>query len=87
MILPHVTLVNSPCGATCSFEKNEHTVLFNYFVPKDCLRNPRGSLSSAINSQTISSANRVVETELAMLQKLTAKRKAHAQYTIGGKAL
>ena len=41
MTLPHVTLVNSPSGATHSFEKIN--TLFNYFVPKDGLPNPRGS--------------------------------------------
>ena len=54
--------------------------LFNYFVPKDGLRNPRGLLSSVINSQAISSANRAVEAELAILQKSTAKSKMRAPY-------
>ena len=54
--------------------------LFNYFVPKDGLPNPRGSLSSVINSQAISSANRAVEAELEILQKSTAKRKMRAPY-------
>ena len=56
--------------------------LFNYFVPKDGLPNPRGSLSSVINSQAISSANRAVEAELAILQKSTAKRKVRAPYNM-----
>ena len=82
-----MTLVNSPRGGTCSFEKMN--MLFNYFIPKDGLpidyiiyglHNPRESLSSAINSQGISSANRTVEAELAVLQKSTAKRKARAPY-------
>ena len=51
-----------------------------------CLTNPIGSLSSAINSQAISSANRAVEAELPILQKSTAKRK-HVLHTIGGIAL
>ena len=55
--------------------KNEHVV-----VPKDGLPNPGGSLSSVINSQAISSANRAVEAELAILQKSTAKRKVRALY-------
>ena len=62
---------------TCLKKMN---TLFNHFVPRDGLPNPRGLVTSAINSQAISSANRAAEAELAMLQKSTAKRKAHALY-------
>ena len=62
MTLPHVTLVNSPRGAIRSLE--EMNMLFNYFVLTDGLPNLRGLLSSTINSQAISSANRAVEAEL-----------------------
>ena len=55
---------DTPHGVTRSFEKMK---MFNYFVPKDGLPNPRGSLSSVINSQAISSTNRAVEAELAIL--------------------
>ena len=65
MTIPHVLIVNLPHGATRSFEKMN--ILFNYFIPKDGLPNPRGSLCSAINSQAISSNNRAVEAELAIL--------------------
>ena len=73
-----MTLVNSPRSATCLFDKIN--TLFNYFISKDGLPNPRGSLSSGINSQTIYSSNRAAEAELGIMQKLTAKRKVHAPY-------
>ena len=70
---------NSQFTSWChSFEKMN--MLFNYIVPKDGLPNPRGSLCSAINSLAISSNSRAVEAELAILQKLTAKRKVRAPY-------
>ena len=51
--------------------------LFNYFKLNDGLPNPRGSLSSIIGSQAISSANREVEEELARSQ---TSRKVRAPY-------
>ena len=75
-----MTLVNSPRDVTRSFEIMN---TFNYYVPKDGSPNPRGPLSSAINLQAISSANRAAEAALVILQKLTAEKSARSiQYIL-----